>query len=380
MLVDQTITVPSQTTVSQSLPNGPQLVQVRTLFRGSAGNPLLAPRGVWVVGEKLLVADTGQNRVFIWNQLPSQEEAEPDVVLGQPQVSSTQRNAGGEVGPDTLLYPSGIWSDGERLIIADAWNHRVLIWHRFPTQSGQPADVVVGQADFQSNQPNEKGIGATPTARSLNWPYGVVSDGTQLWVADTGNRRVLYFRTIPTRQHTAADGVIGKDSFTERDYENQQPLWPYAVRLGPNDELAIADTQYYRTLIWKNRQDAFHKPADVLIGQPDFDANGQNQYGLFPGPNTLSWTYDCFFHRQGLLVADTGNSRLLWFNRVPLVNNQSADNLIGHASFQTSSENANTRFGTDNQLYWPFSICIDGNILALADTGNHRIVLYHLYG
>ncbi len=356
------------------------LVSQSMLFKGEAGNPLLAPRGVWIVGSKLIVADTGQNRVFIWNTLPDTAYAPADVVLGQEQSTHTGRNGGAGVSAHTLQYPSGIWSDGERLIVADAWNHRVLIWHRFPVQHGQAADVVLGQPDFTHNQPNVGGIGTIPSAQTLNWPYGVFSDGERLWVCDTGNRRILYYSTIPDRNFTAADQVIGKDSFTERDYEPVNPIWPYAVRIAAGGQMLVADTQYYRTMLWHDWQTAFTQPADIVIGQPSFEANGMNQYGLFPDQNTLSWTYDAFFYRNGLFVADTGNSRLLWFNTIPDRHAPLADNLIGHADFRTGSENANTRYGTDKQLYWPFSVCVDGDRLAVADTGNHRIVFYRLTG
>ena len=364
--------------LTPSLPLLPPLAQSSRVFRGSAAHPFLAPRGVHTVGGRLLVSDTGQNRVFIWNKTPDTEHADPDIILGQIDAAQTGRNAHGTADAHTLQYPSGLWSNGERLVVADAWNHRVLIWHRFPTQHGQAADVVLGQADFRGTAPNANGIGAAPTAQTLNWPYGVTSDGTRLWIADTGNRRVLFYDTIPTDSFTPATAVIGKVGFSERDYEPDEPIWPYSVKIGLNGELAVADTQYYRTLIWHDWQTAPHQRADVLIGQPDFTSNGQNQYGLFPAQQTLNWTYDALFHNGGLLVADTGNSRLLWFDTVPTRHNQPADNLIGHADFSTGSENANTRFGTDGQLYWPFSICIDNNCLAIADTGNHRVVLTEL--
>ncbi|MCU0469152.1 MAG: hypothetical protein MUF58_11145 [Arcicella sp.] len=356
----------------------PPLVEDAFVFRGDEGNPLLAPRGVWSVGEKLIVADTGQNRVFIWNKIPDSTYSAPDVVLGQIETTDTGRNGGNLVSASTLQYPSGVWSDGQKLIVADAWNHRVLIWHRFPTQHGQAADVVLGQPDFEHNQPNVKGIGTNPTAQSLNWCYGVFSDGKQLWIADTGNRRVLHFENIPTESYQKATGVIGKPSFEERDYENHEPIWPYSVRISENGQMAIADTQYYRTLLWHDWKTAFEKPADIIIGQPDFESNGQNQYSLFPKQNSLNWVYDSFFYQNGLFVADTGNSRLLWFEEVPTENATMASNLIGHENFHTGSENANTRYGTDKQLYWPFSLCITNRNLWVADTGNHRIILFEM--
>lgn len=346
-----------------------------TLFYGDEASPLLAPRGVWMQGERLFVSDTGQNRVFIWNCLPDGKHQPPDVTLGQPENTDTKRNSGQAVSARTLHYPSGLWSDGEVLIVADAWNHRVLIWHTFPVTNGQPADVVLGQPDFQHNEPNVGGVGSTPGADSLNWPYGVFSDGSSLWIADTGNRRVLYFKEIPTESYQPADGVIGKQRFDERDYENTDPIWPYSVKISPNGEMAITDTQYYRVLLWKDWKTAFDQKADVIIGQETFEANGQNQYRLQPASFTLNWCYDSFFHQGSLFIADTGNSRILKFHPVPRHHNPAAHSLIGHDDFGTGSENAKTMMGTSNALYWPFSICMNNKIIAIADTGNHRIVL-----
>ena len=177
------------------------------IFRGSEQKPFLAPRGVFVAKNKLFVSDTGQNRVFIWHTIPTTEFQEPDVILGQLEVEDSGRNSGGDVNASTLQYPSGLWSDGETLIVADAWNHRILIWHSIPTSNAQPADVVLGQPSFDTNLPNVKGIGSDPTAQTLNWPYGLFSDGKSLWIADTGNRRILVYKNIPKENYASADEV-----------------------------------------------------------------------------------------------------------------------------------------------------------------------------
>ena len=341
-----------------------------TLFYGDEGNPLLAPRGVWMHEGKLFVSDTGQNRVFIWHSLPVSEHQTPDVTLGQPEATATKRNSGKEASASTLHYPSGVWSDGIRLIVADAWNHRVLIWHQLPSTNGQPADVVLGQPDFENNLPNVTGVGSDPSAKSLYWPYGVFSDGKRLWIADTGNRRILYYDHLPTENYSAADQVIGKSGFTERDYENTDPIWPYSVKISASGAMAVTDTQYYRVLLWHNWQDSFHQKADVIIGQDSFEGNGQNQYRLQPAAFTLNWCYDSFFHQDSLYVTDTGNSRILRFTPLPTKNNSSAHSLIGHDDFGTGSENTKTMMGTTNALYWPFAICAENNLLAIADTGS----------
>lgn len=354
------------------------LVTKTTIFNGAEDSPLLAPRGVFLTQGKLLVADTAQNRLFIWNSLPETEHQAADIVLGQAGKSATGRNTGGGAHASSLFYPSGIWSDGEKLIVADAWNHRVLIWLSFPTEDGQPADVVVGQPDFTRNEPNVEGISHTPSAQSLNWPYGVFSDGQQLWIADTGNRRVLHYRSIPTSNFAAADQVIGKPNFQERDYDHQDPIWPYSVKIGPNGQMAIADTQYYRVLLWHDWTTATQQKADVIIGQASFEGNGQNQFGWFPKANTLNWCYDTCFYQDGLWVADTGSSRILWFEDIPQEHDTPADNVLGQDDFTTGSENKNTIWSTEESLYWPFQVCIEGQTMVAADTGNHRIVINHL--
>ncbi|MEM6722836.1 MAG: hypothetical protein AAF598_02300 [Bacteroidota bacterium] len=358
--------------------NRPSLIQDNLVFKGAKGNPLLAPRGVYLVGGQLFVADTAQNRLFIWNELPKTEFQDPDVVLGQSDKQDTGRNANGGAGASSLFYPSGIWSDGTRLIVADAWNHRVLIWKTMPTRDGQPADVVVGQPDFEHNQPNVEGVGSDPTRQSLNWPYGVFSNGQELWIADTGNRRVLYYKSIPEENYAPADDLIGKSNFSERDYDHLNPIWPYSVKVSPTGAMTITDTQYYRVLLWKNGKTAFTQPADAIIGQASFEGNGQNQFAWFPSANSLNWCYDTCFYKNGLWVADTGNSRVLWFDHLPEGNNEAAQAVIGQDDFKTGSENKNTIWSTESSLYWPFQICMDGAVMAIADTGNHRVILNHL--
>ena len=55
----------------------------------------------------------------------------------------------------------------------------VLIWNDADNlMNGQPADLVLGQADFFSYAPNR---GGAPAANTLSNPLGVFSDGISLW-------------------------------------------------------------------------------------------------------------------------------------------------------------------------------------------------------
>lgn len=119
---------------------------------GLSQDRLVDPRDVSIGGGRMAVADFDGNRVILWSAIPETNGVLPDVVLGQDAFDEGQANRGGSVGPDTLNRPVSVWTDGERLAVSDHLNHRVLLWDSFPTQNGQPADHVVGQVDAVSSE------------------------------------------------------------------------------------------------------------------------------------------------------------------------------------------------------------------------------------
>lgn len=162
-----------------------------------------SPEDAYIGGGRLVVSDSSHNRVLIYDTVPTAAGATPDLVLGQADFTSCNVNRGGAVAADTLNFPAGIWTDGERLIVADGDNNRVLVWTTFPTANGQPADVVLGQPDFASDV---AGVGAG----AFDFPYHLDSNGNQLVVGDDGNNRFLVWNAIPTASGTPADVVLGQ--------------------------------------------------------------------------------------------------------------------------------------------------------------------------
>src|SRR5690606_33257649 len=149
---------------------------------------LYAPRGVYLDDRYLVVADSGNHRVLIWHGVPERDGAPADVVLGQPDGESEGPAAGGR-GPEHGMHlPTGVLVHDGRLVVADAWHHRVLVWDRVPEDSGRPPDLVLGQPDPSAAEPNR---GGDCSAVTMYWPYGVAVAGGRVYVADTGHRRVL---------------------------------------------------------------------------------------------------------------------------------------------------------------------------------------------
>src|SRR3972149_2174659 len=93
----------------------------------NAGGPLLFnhPGNIATDGEHLILADRNNNRVLIWNKLPTSSNVNPDVVLGQKDFISN--NPGKEL--DQMNWPTGVATDGKHLLVTDVENHRVLIWN-----------------------------------------------------------------------------------------------------------------------------------------------------------------------------------------------------------------------------------------------------------
>jgi len=143
-------------------------------------------------------------------------------VLGQNDFTTCVNNndgsgSSGSPSAANLDYPSGAWSDGTRLVIVDSDNARVLIWKTFPTSNFQAADIVLGQNDFTCNVSDNDGTCASgsPSANNMNYPYiGVFSNGTQLFVTDDSNHRVMIWDTFPTTNFQAANVVLGQNDFT----------------------------------------------------------------------------------------------------------------------------------------------------------------------
>jgi hypothetical protein len=115
------------------------------------------PAGVDTDGVHLAVADFSNNRVLLWNTIPTSNGQPADVVLGQPDPVSNTVNTLPTKGPLQFRQPRNATSDGPRLFVSDGANHRVLIWNSFPRNGRTAPDVVLGQTDMQGRQAQWRG-------------------------------------------------------------------------------------------------------------------------------------------------------------------------------------------------------------------------------
>ncbi|HTI74580.1 MAG TPA: NHL repeat-containing protein [Mycobacterium sp.] len=335
---------------------------------------MYSPRGVYMDQHHLVVADSGNHRVLIWQGLPTRDEQPADIVLGQADGTTEGRAAGGLGPANGMNLPTGVLIHDGRLIVADAWHHRILVWDSVPQKSSTPPDFVIGQSGDSAVEPN---MGGGCTAGSLYWPFGIGVVGNTFWITDTGNRRVLGWRNGVPDPGTDADIVLGQPDTASREENRGQHVgpasfrWPHAVT-GSDDLLLVADAGDHRVLGWSPPPET-EKAADIVLGQPDFFTAGEWPYGPQCG-NRFRFPYAVSMDQGRLAVADTANNRVLLWDSVP-VEDQPAAHVMAQPTLESNGENRWNAV-THDSMCWPYGVWLHGDRFAVADSGNNRVVIW----
>lgn len=231
------------------------------------GGPLLFnhPGGIASDGTHLLLADRNNNRVLVWKRLPT-GNTRPDLVLGQ---KSFLTNAPG-TGLNQMNWPVAVTAAGGKIVVADTYNDRLLIWTRFPTRSGQPADLVV-----------RHGGPAADPKRALVWPWGVWTDGRKLAASITGAHSVLLWNSFPTRPDQPADLVLKGRG----DLGTPRAITSNGKGLIVGDHNARTSATGQGNFVWKTWPTTDDQPYDYFMTDPldpmgawlsgDFTADGK---------------------------------------------------------------------------------------------------------
>jgi len=313
-------------------------------------NNLREPTAVASDGVHLVVADTNHNRVLIWNRIPTTNNAPADVVVGQPDFVSSGLPSGNSPTAKSMRGPQGVWIQNGKLYVADTQNNRVLIYNQIPTSNGAAADVVLGEPNFTTAiQPNLASQTTSATASNLLNPVAVSSDGTHLFVTDLGYNRVLIWNSIPSTNAAPADVEIGQPDMVSSVANNSysgtaatstsdttdketpvlcnvssgidgygNPTYPefcnYTVSfprftLAVDNRLFIADGGNDRLMVFNRIPTQNAQAADYVIGQlggkvtqaPDSTDSLQT-------PMSMAWD------GTNLYVADTYNTRIMVYS------------------------------------------------------------------
>lgn len=313
----------------------------------------------------VFVADTNHHRVLRFGDMDSLSNgAAALAALGQTGL--TQSGLG--LSATTLQTPVGVHVDASgRLWVADVENHRVLMYENAAgLSSGDPADLVLGQADFVSASPGN-------SATRMNQPFGVFVDGNDnLWVADRSNARVLKFASVSTLgDGAAASVVLGQVDFgfsveatTAMGMES-----PVSVCVDAFGNLWVADEGGHRVLRFANASSLVTgAAATAVLGQADLDSTSGS------GGVSFAWPASVIVGPGGdLWVSDTGNHRIVLFKNARLKpNGAAADRVIGQANLASGASGLGAR-----RLNNPYGISFDTrNRIWVCDATNERVLRF----
>lgn len=308
----------------------------------NTGGPLLFnhPGVVASDGTHLLLPDRNNNRVLIWNKLPT-GNTPPDIVLGQKDLNSN--NPG--TGPDQMNWPVSVSVGGGKLVITDSNNNRILIWNSFPTKSGQAADLAINSAPAVCKDCRED------KKRNIQWPWGVWTDGKKLAVAATGGNQILIWNNFPTQNDQPSDiyltgkGDIGTPRTITSDGNHlivgdHNSRAKVANQPQESSDALVSSGNFF----WKNWPTSDDAPYDFFMADPS-DPKGNWMQGGFTDDGKLIM-FGAGLHIWNSFPQDAnGKPDLNVGDRTSLVGGDGSGLAIGGNRLYLSSSNSNKIVG-----------------------------------
>lgn len=287
------------------------------------------PAGITTDGTNLYVGDVTNSRIR-------------KVVIATGEVStlagSTFGAADGTGSAAQFFRPYGITNDGTNLYVADTDNNRI---RKVVIATGVVTTLAGGARGFS------EGTGA---AAQFDRPYGITTDGTNLYVSDTLNHRirkvVIATGEVTTLAGSSAGSVDGSGSAAQFNFP--QGITTDGANLYLNES-------------------AGHRVRKIVIATGEVSTvAGSSSRGTNDGTGAAAQ-----FSSPSDITTDGTNLYL-----VEITNNRVRKIVIATGEVSTvagSSRGTADGTGAAAQFNSPFGITTDGKSLYVADSGSHQI-------
>ncbi len=304
-------TLPTANSASAAFEVGQTSLTISTCPPATTSATVLnKPSSVAAYGTGMMIVDTLDHRVLLYTTIPTANAASATGLVGQ---TTTNANTSG-CTPMNMNAPMDAVANGNTLLVADTNNHRVMVWTTLPstTVNGTAANFVLGQANMYScNKP------ASVSATNLTYPQGVWTNGNQLLITDTGANRVLVYNSLQQVVGFAAtlqtpDAIIGQTSTTASAAGLAAGFSNPQMAASDGTHVFVVDTGNNRIVVYNAIPSATGVPIDLVFGQSstvNSSANagsGVSAYG-FSGPRGIG------ISNNNLIVSDTADNRFLVF-------------------------------------------------------------------
>jgi len=368
--------------------NGPNVVEGREF-----DTPLAIALDNSVSPPNVYVADSGNSRILGFKystQLTAGAYA--DVILGQNDRFSnlaggpgTSRAAGGLSSPTAIAVDSS-----GNVYVADTANNRII---RFPKPMSQPAganqlpDMVLGQPSFSTRTANNGGISAKTLSLSASTfaRNGLAFDSSgNLWVSDTANNRVLEYSINTLKagvSGAAASLVVGESDFT-----TTTAAAVATSKTGLNLPQGISFDVAGRLLVCDGLGRVLVYPAGITASGPlalrilGLDAN--NTQGAPATQAQMNHPVGVVGTPVGIVVTDTGNSRVLvfpLFEQFPAESAQfspSASAVVGQPDYFSFLQNQGKGDASATSFNEPSDVAASATELFVVDFQNSRVLVF----
>jgi len=287
------------------------------------------PYGITTDGTNLYVSDSGNHRIR-------------KIVIDNGTVTTLAGSSSGSTDATgtsaSFDKPYGITTDGTNLYVADRGNHKI---RKIVIDNGTVTTLA------GSSQGSTDGTG---TSASFDGPYGITTDGTNLYVADHGNHRI---RKIVIDNGTVTTLAGSSQGSTDATGTSASFSYPTGIT---TDGTNLYVTDHFNHRIRKIVIST--GVVTTLAGSSDgyTDATGTSASFSYPTGITTDGT--------NLYVSDQSNQRI----RKIVISTGVVTTLAG-----SGSQGSTDATGTSASFKYPIGITTDGTNLYVADQSNHRI-------
>lgn len=330
---------------------------------------------------KFFLTDRANNRILIFNSIPTSATTPADIVVGQPSFTTggIDFNNGGTVtaqgfntNSHVTVCPNGL------MFVADRSNNRVLGYNRVPTTSGVSADFVIGQTTMG-------GGGAGTASNQMNAPSAVHCINNMLFIVEKGNNRIQVFNPIPTTSNPSASFTIGAPDVNSGGTNNcaaSSMSQPYEAA-SDGTSLYVADANNNRVVIYTPIPTANGAQATAVIGQPSLgvgEAAGAgncqvNQGAGNPSAYTLHWPESLTVNGNWLAISDDNNNRILFYT-LPISTTTPPAALYQFGQLDMNS--VQTAAATPTQITQNRGIIFAGSAMWAPDFIYNRLMVFQL--
>ena len=287
------------------------------------------PWGITTDGTNLYVSDSGNHRIR-------------KIVIDNGTVTTLAGSSSGNTDATgtsaSFTNPWGITTDGTNLYVVDRGNHKI---RKIVIDNGT-VTTLAGSSEGSTD--------ATGTSATFYRPKGITTDGTNLYVSDSGNHRIRKIVIDNGTVTTLAGSSSGNTDATGTSASFTNP-WGITTD-GTNLYVTDHDNHRIRKIVISTGA------VTTLAGSSsgNIDATGTSASFSYPTGITTDGT--------NLYVSDQSNQ---WIRKI-VISTGVVTTLAG-----SGSQGSTDATGPSASFKYPNGITTNGTNLYVADQSNHRI-------